>query len=117
MNNITPKKVGKHILVNLYDCDSLPCHEEIYEFMEAVVEMIKMKALIPPYIVKGAEHLAGLTGVCIIETSHITMHTFEKNNFIAFDLYSCKNYDEKKVIELLEELTNPAKKEINVIRR
>lgn len=111
------QKDGKHLIMNLYECSYLPNHSEIYDLLENIVKAVKMNALIPPYIVKGAEYNSGLTGFVIIETSHIAIHTFEETKFVAFDIYSCKNFDENKVIKLLVGLVKPKLEEKNVIRR
>jgi S-adenosylmethionine decarboxylase len=110
-------KNGKHLILDMNECGYMPTHSEIYELFEDIVKSVEMKTLIPPFIVKGAEHLAGLTGFCVIETSHLTIHTFVDEKYVAFDLYSCKDYDEKIVIELIQKLVKPKDIEKKMFKR
>ena len=66
-----------------------------------LVKEIKMKKLTEPLVVRG-NSVPGLTGVVIIETSHIILHTYTETGKIALDVYSVKNFDKKKVIKFLD---------------
>lgn len=94
---------GKHLIIDFYKIGKFPTTTEIYNILATLPDMIDMKKLTLPYVVKGADHLPGWTGNVIIETSHITIHTFEDGDYIAFDLFSCKTFDEQVVIKFLEE--------------
>jgi len=93
------KKTGKHLIVNIYSCGKMPNHSQLYKFIERLVKLVKMNALIKPYIVEGATYNPGITGFIIIETSHISIHTFEAKKFIALDIYSCIDFDHKLVLK------------------
>jgi spermidine synthase len=108
---------GKHLIINMNECQYFPDMDEIFALLQQLPGEIGMKMLTAPYVMRGADHLPGITGVVIIETSHITVHTFEDEKFVAFDLYSCKDYNEKKVINKLFAIFKPKKKKIKVIAR
>ena len=36
----------------------------------------------------------GLSILYLLSESHISIHTFPERNYIAFDLYSCRNYED-----------------------
>lgn len=93
------KKTGKHLIVNLYSCGKMPNHSQLYKFLEKLVKLVKMNALTKPYIVEGAPYNPGITGFVIIETSHISVHTFEKKSFVALDIYSCMPFNHKLVLK------------------
>ena len=61
-----------------------------------------MKAL-GPLIFSGAEDLdfPGQSFVQMITTSHCSLHFFLDTNEIYFDLYSCKPFDPKKIINII----------------
>jgi S-adenosylmethionine/arginine decarboxylase-like enzyme len=67
-----------------------------------LIKDIDMKILAGPYAkycdVKGNR---GLTCVTIIETSHITLHSWDENNpaLVQLDVYSCKELDETVVFD------------------
>ena len=48
----------------------------------------------------------GIAGIVMIETSHCSLHIWDKADppLLQFDIYSCASFDEKAVLELLEEM-------------
>jgi S-adenosylmethionine/arginine decarboxylase-like enzyme len=65
-----------------------------------------MKILAGPYATKVTKTgNAGITGVAIIETSHVVVHTWDENNpaVIQLDVYSCKDFKKSDILECLEE--------------
>ena len=95
--------MGKHLLLDLRCCNRKLMEDKqvITNILNNCVSKINMKKLCEPIMFKGAVHLAGVTGIIVIETSHISMHTFSDRNKISFDLYSCKDYDENIIKEYL----------------
>ncbi len=60
----------------------------------------------------------GLTAVLILAESHISMHSWPENNYIAFDIFSCgNNIFPEKSIEIIEKYFQPEKKQIKKIYR
>lgn len=80
----------------------------IEELLEDIVVAADMNILSGPHVVycdkRGNE---GVTGTVVIETSHASIHIWEncpntgRPNLVQFDLYSCKDFDEEKIIDLL----------------
>lgn len=72
------------------------------DWFARLVDRIGMKVLIEPRSVwcdtKGNE---GVTGIVGIDTSHSSIHFWP--TFYTFDLYSCKDFDENDVFEMLKE--------------
>ena len=69
-------------------------------------ELVEMRRLTEPIIVEGAEHNPGLTGVAIIETSNIILHTFTETGKFSLDIFSVKPIDEEKVLGYMREKFN-----------
>ena len=38
----------------------------------------------------------GVTGFCVISTSHMSAHCWELESFASIDIFSCKNFDSEK---------------------
>ena len=93
------KMKGKHLIIDLKKCKHMPPYNEVYNLLEYLVKLVHMKKLSGPHIVNGAPYNPGITGFIIIETSHISIHTFEKDNSISMDLYSCKTFNHKNVLK------------------
>ncbi|KNF09790.1 S-adenosylmethionine decarboxylase proenzyme SpeH [Gottschalkia purinilytica] len=82
------EQLGRHILVEFYNCDKeiLNDHGLIEEYMNQAAE--KAKAT----IVKSVFHLFnpwGVSGVVVIQESHLTIHTWPEYGYAAVDLFTC----------------------------
>lgn len=95
--------MGKHLILDLkfFDKKLMEDKEFIRQLINTCVEKINMNKLIEPIVLEGAPYNAGVTAFVIIETSHISIHTFSDRNKIAFDLYSCQDYDDRVVRDYL----------------
>ena len=67
-----------------------------------LVKKIDMEILYAPRAVRcDKEGNEGISAFCLITTSHICLHSWEKTepNLVQLDVYSCKDYDKNIVIE------------------
>ena len=65
---------------------------------------IDMHILEGPHIIQGVPENPGYTGIEVIDKSHISIHTFSENNTISIDVFSCKPFNAKKVVEYIKNL-------------
>lgn len=82
------EQLGRHILVEFYNCDKdiLNNHKLIEQYMnEAAVEA---KATI---VTSAFHHFNpwGVSGVVVIQESHLTIHTWPEFGYAAVDLFTC----------------------------
>jgi len=109
---------GRHLIIDLHGCRRMPKMEELYKLFFEVEDLLDMKRLTQPYLVFGAPHDPGMTGFMIIETSHISIHTFEVRKSVAFDAYSCKEFSSKPIVNLLRRTFKPSSlKQQEAVRR
>lgn len=94
--------MGLHLILD-YECYDKRMNYKAYirNFLNSLVSIIKMKKLAEPLIKEGKRFLPGISGIIIITTSHISIHTFTKQNRINIDIYSCRDFNEIDVIEHL----------------
>ena len=96
----------KHLLIRA-EVNKPPASEEYIIFwLKNLIKKIDMKILAGPYATKVTKKgNAGITGVAIIETSHVVIHTWDENNpaLIQLDVYSCKDFKKSDILECLEE--------------
>ena len=61
---------------------------------------------------------AGLTGLVIIETSHIALHCWDETDpgLVQLDVYSCSDFDPQLIFNLMKEF-DPVKVEYKFIDR
>jgi S-adenosylmethionine/arginine decarboxylase-like enzyme len=96
---------GQHLLLDLAGCNANVCEKEaIADFVRELVPAIDMKAYGEPLIVHFAEHsyeAAGYSLVQLIETSAITGHFGDNNRDAYLDIFSCKEFSEDIVIQVV----------------
>lgn len=79
--------------------------EKAQEFVNKLMRITDMKPLGPMNWSDAVDlDFPGQSFVQMITTSHCSLHFFSDTNEIYFDLYSCKEYDHKAIIGLLDEV-------------
>ena len=109
--------LGYQTLIELYGCSSELIDDEhlvkkILLELTDVVELTVVNSLI--------HHFSpiGVSGVIVIEESHIAVHTWPEHNYVAIDFFTCnQQYDITKGIEYLRDKFKAEKVEIQEIRR
>ncbi len=97
------KSLGKHLIVELYDCDrdliaSVNAVEEI--LIDAV--NISKATIIKPLFHQFNPH--GVSGVVVIAESHYSIHTWPEYGYCALDIFTCgEQIDSDKALQFLKE--------------
>ncbi|KZX82589.1 S-adenosylmethionine decarboxylase proenzyme, partial [Oleiphilus sp. HI0009] len=82
--------IGKHLLLELHGCDKAllndlnyikKCMTESAEKANATIVNSTFKAFDPQ----------GVTGVVVLEESHISIHTWPEKEYASLDFYTCGN--------------------------
>jgi S-adenosylmethionine decarboxylase len=63
--------------------------------------MYEVEAEISKLGVEPFEDEGGVTGVCVLSTSHCSIHTWPLRPFFVMDVYSCRDFDPKDVERFL----------------
>lgn len=81
---------GKHYLFDLYGCDyhDLDAADDLKKLLEGAANAAKMEIL-HSHFHKFSPH--GVTGVLVLSTSHISVHTWPEYGYAAFDVFSCSD--------------------------
>ena len=101
--------VHKHLLIKAEVKKPLQTEEEVITWMTSLINKINMNILAGPYASKVSKKgNKGLSGVAIIDTSHISIHTWDEKQpaLIQLDVYSCKEFKKSDVIDCLDDF-NP----------
>ena len=104
------KPWGHHLIVNAASCDpgAIRSSTTIKAFTKELVKRIDMKAYGPPKLVRfGTAHLKGYTLMQLIETSNITAHFAEESGDAYFDIFSCKTFNPKDALAVIQEFFHP----------
>ncbi len=114
---------GYELLLDCYYCKEGVCGQldHCYSYLDNLVDFLGMQKQTPPSIFrtdrKSFPDKAGLSGWVPLAESSVVIHTLSKNNFISIDIYSCKEFDPKKVIEFTRKYFEPRKLEKRFILR
>jgi len=112
----TKQALGKHILLELHGCPAAllkyPAEAENFllqaaEAMNATVVSYQFHAF-SPY---------GVSGVVIIQESHLTVHTWPEHGYAAVDVFTCGKLDLEDGVALLKTLFKATTSEVKHIER
>jgi len=98
--------VHKHLLIKAEVQNPPKDEEQTISWMKKLIKTIDMNILAGPYSSQVSKKgNKGLSGVAIIDTSHISIHTWDEQQpaLIQLDVYSCKEFKKADVIDCLEE--------------
>ena len=70
-----------------------------------------------PIFAEGSLDKAGWTMIQLIETSNIMGHFLDHNGDLYLDIFSCKDYNEQLVIDLLKQCFSPGEIKSQVLLR
>lgn len=94
------KSLGSHFLAELFGCTI-----EIINNVELVEEHMKISATLSgATIVQSVFHTFspyGVSGVVIVEESHLAVHTWPEHGYVAIDFFSCGDLNCKAAISNL----------------
>jgi S-adenosylmethionine/arginine decarboxylase-like enzyme len=96
----------KHLLVNAKISNPVKSEAQGIEFLANLVDKIDMKIIKGPFAsYVNVEGNRGLTGIVMIETSHIAFHIWDevRPGLIQFDLYTCGQLELDKVLSIFKE--------------
>ena len=100
-----PIKVHKHLIIRA-EANKVPTDEEqLTEWLREFIDSINMKILMGPYVKYcKMEGNRGITGIAVIETSHIAIHVWDEPNpaLMQIDVYSCAEFDVDEIAEKIK---------------
>jgi len=117
---------GLHLMLDAYEADEAKMADmkNVFHFLYSLPEMIGMSRLGLPMVVNADETASGfdpggITGITLINESHISIHTFPKRGFFTMDLYSCSDFEEEiqTILDFAKESFGYGTHELQVVKR
>jgi len=100
-----PVLIHKHLIIRA-EANRVPTDEKkLTIWMKDFIASIDMKILMGPYVKYcEMEGNRGITGIAVIETSHITIHVWDEPNpaLMQIDVYSCAEFDPYKIADKIK---------------
>lgn len=95
-------QLGNHIIMDLYGCDADKLDD--VDYIRDALE--KAAAAAGATIVQTVMHRylpQGITGICLVQESHLSIHTWPEYEFVAVDIFMCgKEGDPEKALDYLQ---------------
>jgi len=109
---------GPHLFLDFNDYQGPKSLDELFTVFDSMPFQIGMTPIIRPYAIKNQIDGEQVTSIMtMIAESHISLHYFEKSKKAYLDLFSCKFFDTKPVINQLKKLfQSPVKNEVLLSR-
>ena len=96
----------KHLLIRAEVKNPPKTEEQIINWMNNLIAKIDMNILAGPYASKVSKKgNKGISGVAMIDTSHVGIHTWDETDpaLVQLDVYSCKEFNKIDVLSCIEE--------------
>ena len=93
--------VHKHLIIRAEVSKPITSEKELKKWLRDLVKIIKMKIIKGPYAsYVSKEGNCGVTGIVMIETSHISIHIWDEPTpaLAQCDVYSCAEFQQGEVI-------------------
>lgn len=111
---------GYHLMLDCSGCNQgIASRDTIYAFIKELVERIDMTAHGEPiieYLLPG-DPKQGFSLMQLITTSNICGHFMELDGTSYFDVFSCKEFRNEDVIDVVKKYFDPKKMRVNFVTR
>ena len=91
----------KHLIIRAEVNHPITSEKELKRWLRKIVKKIDMKIIKGPYAsYVSKEGNRGITGIVMIETSHIAIHVWDEMSpaLVQCDVYSCANFSSNEVL-------------------
>lgn len=122
-------KLGKHLVLDaiVSNTDRFNA-DDLSVFFQRLAASLDMQILFGPEFVEVEldqtklvgdkfQDEGGITGMCVISTSHISIHTWVLRKFISLDVFSCKDFNVDIALREIDDTFGLIKSAVTVIDR
>ena len=109
------KYAGIHLIVELWKAKNLTSLSQIENILRKAVEACKahlLKIDLHKFSPNG-----GVSGMAIIEESHISVHTWPEYEYAALDIFVCGTIDPYKALPVIKEGFAPKNMQVVEVKR
>jgi S-adenosylmethionine decarboxylase len=83
--------VGKHCILELYDCDSAKLDDEAF-LRNTITSAAKRAGATLLQLITHRFDPQGVTGLALLAESHISIHTWPESGYAAVDVFTCGDH-------------------------
>lgn len=108
-------KLGNHMIVEFFGCTNLNEEMLLKKILRKAAQAANATVL---SITTHQFEPAGVTGVAVLQESHISVHTWPEYGYAAIDIFTCgQHVIVEKALEVLDGFFSPTKKQVLKISR
>lgn len=104
------KTVGLNLLIDVYNLEKKFLERRfLLKLLKDLLKIIKAKPVGKPIVKKISSPKYPYTGYSIlqiIQESHLSLHTWPENNYLAIDIFSCQKFSQKEILIYLKKVFN-----------
>jgi S-adenosylmethionine decarboxylase len=111
---------GWHLLLDGYGAnpEKLANVGILYAFLDALPAQLGMQKIGPPQLAQFHEpEIAGVTGIILITTSHISLHTYSHKDCFFMDIFACKAFDAGAMLDTVQTFFEATRLEHRLVER
>jgi S-adenosylmethionine/arginine decarboxylase-like enzyme len=104
------RRYGSELLLDLVDCDPATfSRDSIDRFFTECCRITNMVRVVVHFWDEGrfdpanADHVAGISAVCFIETSNLTIHALDRLREIYLNIFTCSDFKPEDVEKLAKD--------------
>ena len=116
-NNNLDRFQGKHLLLELYGCNSDKLNDEIF-LRYKIVSASKLARASVLNLVSNKFEPFGVTAIALLAESHLSIHTWPESQYAAIDIFTCgKNMRPKLASQFLIDQLDATNHFLKIINR
>ena len=113
---------GKHLIIDAYGISykKLKDSKAIRGLLNGLPDKFNMRPLSKVVLKKVKSEGYpdwGISGFIMLYESHISLHTWPEEGFVAMDLYSCKDFDHAAIQKYIKEFWGSKRHKVKVVIR
>jgi S-adenosylmethionine decarboxylase len=108
--------MGKHYLLNLFDCDAILLDDE-YFLRRLLKEAAEASGATVLTVSSHKFQPQGVTVLCLLSESHISIHTWPEESKAAADIFTCGSCDPSIGCDILKSKLISANSKLIYIER
>ncbi len=113
----TTHMVGKHCILELYDCDKSKLNDESF-LRTAVTKAARLSGATLLKLITHQFEPQGVTGLALLAESHISIHTWPEIGYAAVDVFTCGDHTlPERACKILSEEFNADRHLLNSFKR
>lgn len=113
---------GPHLIMEASGCsyEKLTDINLLTNLLDRLPNEMNMTKIMAPYVFEYKGLVPddwGVSGIVIIAESHLAIHTFPDKGFLTVDIFSCKDFDVRKAVNMIVEAYEPQSWDEQLIQR